>query len=112
MFPTWLDIWFSVNAEPVSIGQIVIPLQTLNAEEMPLSAKTMPSSVPQANENLLGNQLQRKEVEAVLWFTLLSLRLWQAVSEIRWQSSLPEADITSLLKYSCAGGDMKRLGMN
>lgn len=34
------------------------------------------------------------------------------VSEIRWHSSFPEANITSLLKYSCTGGDMKRLGMN
>lgn len=66
MFPTWLDIRLSVNAEPVSIGQITIPLKPPNAQEMPLSANTVPSSMPRANENLLGNQLQRKEVEAVL----------------------------------------------
>lgn len=37
MFPTWLDIWLSVNAEPVSTGQSDSPQATEHTRDASLS---------------------------------------------------------------------------
>lgn len=72
---------------------------------MPLSAKTMPNSVPGVNENLLGNQAEKRGGGGSVIYSPLP----EALASTSWKET---AVITSLLKYSCTGGDMKRLGTN